>query len=150
VFIKNKDSKTQEYDIYTYVNSGLYLASTETWTSNKQTYVLKPGEYHYLTFTNTIREDAPPGNYTLKARTVFNDFKLTDTKEIDILESNFSSAIEPEVNTTAPEKKAQTSPNLNETKKTLIYQANDYQNLHWILMTITLGILSTLLIWFRD
>jgi hypothetical protein len=154
VFIKNQDEEIKEYSIYTYVNSGLYLASKGDWLSNKQTQVLKPGEYHYLTFNNTIRENATPGGYTLKARIVFDEYKLTDTKNIEILEYNDTESIqtqygiEPEI--TSPKKEAKTTTYQNETKQTLLYQAKEYDNIHWILMAITFGILSVILIWFKE
>jgi len=152
-YIKNTENQPQEFSIYSYIHSGLFVANTGGWTPNKQNITLQPQESTLITLKNELKEDIFPGTYTLKARIAFNAYKLTDSKEIQIVENpkyvriNHSRTLDK--NLTSGNQITLSAPP-EETQTSLIYNAQKYHYLHWILMAVTFGILCLLLMWSKD
>lgn len=76
VRVDNKNKKSKEVDIYSYVYEGKKLLSEgfngekwgKSWTANKKHISLSPESSASLILTNRIKEDTKPGNYILKVR----------------------------------------------------------------------------------
>ncbi|MGC8885147.1 MAG: lamin tail domain-containing protein [Candidatus Nanoarchaeia archaeon] len=88
--IINSENVSKEFDVYSYIFSGLKLISEGNWTSNKMHVIIGPNSSLDLNLNNTIRRDAEPGNYSwrVRATNMNGSEKIDATTTLLILPSN--------------------------------------------------------------
>ena len=83
--IINSENSSKDIEVYSYVFSGLYLASGGNWTSNKIKVTILPNSSLELNLSNLIRKDVNPGNYSWRVRVAVGDEKIDATVPVLIL-----------------------------------------------------------------